>query len=191
MIKVIEVEVRSFIDEQEYEWLLQFLNNNAKFVEKDFQVTVYFKGLDLRVQRASNSSKLWFKGGRIHDIAREEVEVKFAQEDFEKLIKLLRSLGFDVEVVWIRHRLVFILEGVKVCLDDTEGYGKIVELEHCSNAGEDFERIEKMLVEKLRKLGIKATERKEFEEKFAWYKQNWRDLIGKKIKELNLEFLLQ
>jgi adenylate cyclase class IV len=67
--------------------------------------------------------------GKIHDTIREEIEVKFKSEDFLNLIKIFRMLNFPIRMVWLRRRVEFEWDGIKVYLDDTEGYGKIVELE--------------------------------------------------------------
>jgi predicted adenylyl cyclase CyaB len=121
-------------------------------------------------------------------MCREEVEVRFARKDFEKLIKLLKVLGFKVRIVWLRRRLVFDWNGTRVYLDDTEGYGRIIELEHYTKSTK--EKPEKTLIERLNKLGVKLSQRKEFEERFSWYERHWKELIGGKLKELGLGFLL-
>ena len=48
----IEVEVRSFISEDQYNNLLTFMEKNAKLIKKDNQITYYFSGdNDLRIQK--------------------------------------------------------------------------------------------------------------------------------------------
>ena len=48
----IEVEVRSFISEDQYNNLLTFMQKNAKLIKKDNQITFYFSGEDdLRIQK--------------------------------------------------------------------------------------------------------------------------------------------
>ena len=182
---VIEVEVRSFIDEEEFNKLLEFFRKNAKFLKDDFQVTVYFSGdKDLRVQKNRFFSKLWLKKGKIHDDVREEIEVEFKREEFGKLLEILNELGLKVEIVWLRKRKEFQWDGIKVYLDDTEGYGKIIEIEtHVEKENETEEKRDE-LISKLRSLGIKISERNEFEEKFEWYKRNWKRLLRKRIVEV-------
>jgi predicted adenylyl cyclase CyaB len=188
---MIEVEIRSFIDEKTYEMLHKFLKEKAKFLDETFQITVYFNvAIDLRVQQSKNYSKLWVKGGKIHDTVREEMEVKFKSEDFLNLIKIFRMLNFPIRMVWLRKRLEFEWNGIKVYLDDTEGYGKIVELECYAKNEEEAKKAEKLLKERLKQLSVELTPREEFEEKFKWYEKNWKDLINKRIKELGLNELL-
>ena len=182
---VIEVEVRSFIDEEEFNKLLEFFKKNAKFLKDDFQVTVYFSGdEDLRVQKNRFFSKLWLKKGKIHDDVREEIEVEFKREEFGKLLEILNELGLKVEIVWLRKRKEFQWNGIKVYLDDTEGYGKIIEIETYVEKENETEKKRDELISKLRSLGIKISERNEFEEKFEWYKRNWKRLLRKRIVEV-------
>ena len=182
---VIEVEVRSFIDEEEFNKLLEFFRKNAKFLKDDFQVTVYFSGdKDLRVQKNRFFSKLWLKKGKIHDDVREEIEVEFKREEFGKLLEILNELGFKVKIVWLRKRKEFQWNGIKVYLDDTEGYGKIIEIETYVEKENETEKKRDELISKLRSLGIKISERNEFEKKFEWYKRNWKRLLRKRIVEV-------
>ena len=182
---VIEVEVRSFIDEEEFNKLLEFFRKNAKFLKDDFQVTVYFSGdKDLRVQKNRFFSKLWLKKGKIHDDVREEIEVEFKREEFGKLLEILNELGLKVEIVWLRKRKEFQWNGIKVYLDDTEGYGKIIEIETYVEKENETEKKRDELISKLRSLGIKISERNEFEKKFEWYKRNWKRLLRKRIVEV-------
>jgi hypothetical protein len=63
-----------------------------------------------------------------------------------------------------------------VCLDSTKGYGEIVELEAKCDASEK-ERTLTMLRERLARLDVKETSRETFEEKFKYYKKNWKKLL--------------
>lgn len=95
----IEVEVRSFISKDQFEELLDFFKNNAKFKGEDYQETFYFDcEEDLRIQRNKSFSKIWLKKGKIHDDYREEIEIKVDRNNFEKLEKLFLFLGFNIEI---------------------------------------------------------------------------------------------
>jgi len=85
-------------------------------------------------------------------------------------------LGFNVEVAWFRKRKIYDWQGVKVFLDDTKGYGKIIELEKIGKEDEE-RKIHEKLKEKLKSLGVKITPRKVFEKKFKYYKNNWRKIL--------------
>lgn len=181
----IEVEVRSFISEEEFKKLLEFFKANAKFICEDFQETHYFKGnFDLRIQKNNFFSKIWLKTGKIHDELREEIEIIFKREDFEKLEKLLGMLGFEVEIKWFRHRYQFDWNGVGVYLDYTKGYGYIIELEK-KEVRENAEETLNKLKEMLQGLGVRITPREEFDKKFQYYKENWKNLIDGKDRFIN------
>lgn len=175
--KNIEVEIRSFISEEEYEKLLDFFKENAQFVKEDFQETHYFDcDEDLRIQKNNFGSKIWMKKGKIHDESREELEVKFNKEDFDNISKIFESVGFGIEIKWLRERKQFDWNGIKVCLDSTKGYGYIIELEKMSSLDEK-EEILKELNKRFDELSIMQTPKEEFENKFNYYKENWRTLI--------------
>lgn len=177
MLQNIEAEIRSFITKEQYEKLLDFFKQNAKLIKEDFQETHYFDcNEDLRIQKNNSGSKIWLKKGKIHDNAREEIEIKTNKEDFENLGKLFNNLGHDVEIKWLRHRKQFDWDGVKVCLDYTKGYGYIIELEKMSSKENKEETIFE-LEQRINKLGIPITPKQEFEKKYKEYKENWRELI--------------
>lgn len=176
-MKNIEVEVRSFITKGQYEKLLDFFKQNAKFLKEDYQETFYFDSdQDLRIQKNDFFSKIWMKKGKIHDDYREEIEIKFAKDDFEKLENLFLSLGFNVQIKWFRKRFEFDWGGVTVCLDFTKGYGYIIELEKMASEA-DKEKEYDNLKKKLESLDIKITPKEEFNKKFADYKENWKTLV--------------
>jgi predicted adenylyl cyclase CyaB len=173
----IEVEIRSFISKEKYEELLKFFKQNVELVKEDFQETHYFDcEQDLRIQKNNFGSKIWMKKGKIHDDAREEIEIKTDNKDFEKLGKLFNQLGNNVEIKWLRDRKQFNWQGIKVCLDYTHGYGYIIELEKMSSE-ENKEKILEELKQKLKELNITLSSKEEFNEKFEDYKKNWRKLI--------------
>ena len=173
----IEVEVRSFVTGQEYMKLIEFMQKTAEFVKDDYQITYYFSGeKDLRVQKSNFYSKIWFKEGQIHDKYRKEIEIKIPKEDFEKLVNLFKTLGFNTEIEWYRKRLEYKWNNVKVTVNDTKGYGYIVELEKMSD-DKNKEIVYEELTKKLKELNIKETPSQIFKDKFEFYKKNWRSLI--------------
>jgi predicted adenylyl cyclase CyaB len=182
----IEVEVRSFIQKEKYRELLDYFKIQGKFVKEDCQETFYFDSKsDLRIQKNNFFSKIWLKKGKIHDECREELEIKFPKEDFEKLEKLFLSLGFNVKIKWFRTRHEFEWAGIKVCIDYTKGYGYIIELERMVSEDEK-ENALKELKKKMSELDIPITPREEFERKFKYYEENWRELTGQKANKIEL-----
>lgn len=176
--KNIEVEIRSFISKEKYEELLEFFNKNAKFIGEDSQETHYFDcKQDLRIQKNNKGSKIWLKKGKIHDDAREEIEIFTQNDSFDDLGKLFNELGHNIEIKWLRKRNEFDWNGIKVCIDYTKGYGYIIELEKLSSE-EDKEKVLIELKDKLNELNIPLTPREEFDERYNYYKENWRRLIA-------------
>lgn len=175
--KNIEVEIRAFITKQEYEKLLDFFNKNAEFVKQEFQETHYLdSSADLRIQKNSNTSKIWMKSGKIHDDSREEIEVYTDGENFEKLKKIFENIGLNTEIIWLRKRKQFNWDNIKICLDETKGYGYIIELEKMSTPELQGETLD-LLKSKFQELEIAETPKEIFREKYNHYKENWRELI--------------
>lgn len=173
----IEVEVRSFISEKQYNELLEFMQKNAKLIKKDNQITYYFSGdNDLRIQKNDFFSKIWLKAGNIHDPHRKEIEVKFDREKFEQLEKLFLSLGYTVDIKWFRKRNLFKWKDIDVAVDFTKGYGYIIELERMSDE-ENKEKVYEFLKQKLKELNINLTPKEEFDKKYQYYKENWKKLV--------------
>lgn len=172
----IEVEVRSFISEEQYDELLVWFFEHGELTKKDYQETYYYDcPADLRIQRNSFESKVWLKKGKLHDEAREEIEIKADREKFPELEQLFDELGYGVDIKWFRHRHKFDWEGVKVCLDHTKGYGYILELEiRCLENEKDA--VLAKLKRKMSELGIEITPKVEFDQAYENYKTNWEKL---------------
>lgn len=173
----IEAEIRSFISEEQYKELLIFFKENAEQIKEDYQESYYFDcDEDLRIQRNNFHSKIWMKKGKIHDDHREEIEIKFDKNEFDKLETLFIALGYNIEIKWFRKRFEFNWEDITVCLDFTKGYGYIIELEKmCSE--ETKEKEFELLKQKLKSLNVNITPKEEFNKKFEYYKNNWRSLV--------------
>ncbi len=177
MDKPIEVEIRVFISREQHQALLQFFRQQGQFLYEDEQMTYYFDcGEDLRIQKSNFYSKIWLKKGKIHAPQREEIEVKLPREDFENLEKLFLSLGYKVGIKWFRRRHAFYWRGVDVAVDYTRGYGHILELEKKAD-----EQSKNAVLTELRsllaELGIFETPQEEFQQKYLYYKEHWRELV--------------
>jgi len=175
-MKNIEIEARSFITASQYKKLEAKLNEIAKFLGGINEETVYCGEERMRIRRDDDYSWLILKSGKIHDDFRNEIKIQFKRSDFEKLKEIFKRLGFNIAVVWFRKRKVYDWRGIKVFLDDTKGYGKIIELEKIGKEGEE-RKIHRNLENKLKSLGIKITPKKVFNQKFNYYKNNWRKIL--------------
>ena len=116
------------------------------------------------------------KKGKLHDDSREEIEIKFDKSEFENLEKLFLALKYNTEIKWFRKRSQFKWDDITVCLDYTKGYGHIIELEKMCTE-ETKEREFEILKQKLQSLGVNISSKEEFNQKFQYYKENWRSLI--------------
>lgn len=173
---VVEVELRSFISPEKYQELIAFFQRHGTFINQDYQETYYFNAKeDLRIQKNNFFSKIWMKKGKIHDEAREEIEIKFPKEDFEKLEKLFLSLGYEVQIKWFRTRHAFKWNNVEVAIDFTKGYGHIIELELLTEDAQKEKALEE-LRSKFNSLNIQITAKEEFDKKYQFYKENWKTL---------------
>lgn len=178
MSKNIEVEVRSFIDDGQYEDIKAILEKDFEFVKELDETTVYFSGeKDLRMRKNETEAFVILKEGKIHDDFRKEFEVRIDRDDFDNMTELFRALGYEIEIEWLRRRLEYKNADMKVLLDDTRGYGKILELEKMVEGGSE-KAAHGELMEEMRKFGIgEITPKEEFNEKFGYYKKNWKNLI--------------
>lgn len=179
MKKNIEVEVRSFISDGQFEKIKSILDIDFEFIGKLSEVTVYFSGeKDLRIRKSEDGAFLILKEGKIHDDSRKEFEIRFNIEDFDLMIELLKALGYEVEIQWFRERLEYKKNDIKVLLDDTKGYGKILELEEMVELGQE-EDARARLLDLINNLGVSdITTKEDFNNKFEYYKENWKNLIA-------------
>jgi adenylate cyclase class IV len=112
----------------------------------------------------------------MHADAREEIEVPVEREKFGALAALFGALGFAVKVKWFRKRLSFRWDGIDVALDDTRGYGRILELEKVCGEAEREATIGELKA-RLASLGLAPTPKEEFGRRYADYLERWRELV--------------
>ena len=176
----IEVETRSFLSKAQYDRLYKFFRKNAKFFGTENQLTHYLNDKhDLRIMQSDSYSKIWMKKGKIHEQMREETELRLKREDFGKIRKIFSDLGFGTQAIWIRKRHSFLWKGLNVALDYTKGYGYILELEKMCTANDRKNALAEVNM-RMRELGLEPASESEFREKYAYYRKNWRKLIGAK-----------
>ncbi|KKS19005.1 MAG: hypothetical protein UU76_C0009G0009 [Parcubacteria group bacterium GW2011_GWC1_41_7] len=173
--------------QEEYDRLLNFFKEHGKFLSEEDQETWYLqsnkreaisdkqKENDVRIQRGIASAKIWMKKGVVHDEAREEIEIPINPKDFNKIVIFFEELDCRPYIKWFRKRITFLWDGITVCLDNTRGYGMILELEKMAD-DEQREEILTFLKEKMKELGVSLTPREEFEKKYHYYKENWERL---------------
>src|SRR3989338_549360 len=142
----IEVELRTFLTKEKYAELLEFFNRNGSFMSTEKQETHYLNtSEDLRIQK---------------------------NEFFAKIENICTTIGLTPKIKWYRTRITFAWEGISVMIDDTKGYGYILELEKMSTE-EKKEQDLSLLKKKLQQLQIPLSTKEEFEQKFKDYEQKW------------------
>ncbi len=172
-----EVEVRSFITADEYKRILSELHSSAEFVGEINEETIYFSSQkDLRLRRNDKDAFLILKEGKLHDDHRKEYEIKFSISEFNSLIDLFQSLGYKIQIKWFRKRMTFKKGDMKLLLDDTKGYGKILEIEKMVEPGKE-KFAHKEIKRILESYGIAITEKEKLDQAYEYYKNNWQTLI--------------
>lgn len=173
----LEVEVRSFVNDNEYKQILSDLKLSAEFVSEIKEETVYFSAKkDLRLRRNGKDAFLILKEGKLHDDHRKECEIKFSISEFDSMIEVFQSLGHKIQIKWFRKRMIFKKGDVKLLLDDTKGYGKIFEIEKIVEPGKE-KFAHKEIKGILESYGIKITEKEKLDQAYEYYKNNWQTLI--------------
>ena len=170
-----EVELRCFLDEEAYNRLKRSLVSRGVLEEDTRQITHYLgHPVDTRVQMSRDSGRVWQKLGRMHDTARQEIDAPMSRTAAERMYEIFMNLGFQTKVSWYRHRLVFRSDGLSVALDNTVGYGRILEVEAVCEESE-FRIQEARLVELLSSLGLKASPKEDFDRAFGDYLLYWKE----------------
>jgi predicted adenylyl cyclase CyaB len=183
-MNTIECEVRAFIDEARYRELIEYFKREEEYLGRDEQVTYYFSGPhDLRIQKNSSGAKIWMKKGALHDDHREEIELKLAGDDFETAERLFLAMGHTVEIKWFRTRHDFKWGDVSVAIDDTRGYGRIIELEKLCGENEK-EATVAVLKARMAELGVPLTPKEDFAKAYAEYKEHWRERTGEQVPHI-------
>jgi len=149
---MLEVEIKSRFNEVNLQLLM---NLNPVFLKTEVQEDVYFNhplrdfsktDEALRIRKIDEKYFLTYKGKKVDNDTktREEIEISCSKE----MIIILEKLGFKKVAEVKKTRKLFLLENLKICLDDVSMLGKFIEIE--SNNYEDKEKI----FEILKKIGL-------------------------------------
>lgn len=172
---MIEVELRCFIDEPTYDNLKQRLFSTGKLCEDTRQITHYLQHtVDTRIQFSKNGGRVWQKLGKMHDNARREIDVKMSRSDAEMMFDIFKNLDFQLKVSWYRHRMAFNVDGITVALDNTIGYGRILEVETICD-GDNTATEKARLLHFLSNFGLKPSPKEAFNRAFEEYLASWKE----------------
>jgi predicted adenylyl cyclase CyaB len=173
---MIEVEYRSFIDEKDYFKLKQQLETYFEFKGTEKQITYYLNHeIDTRIQLSEKKSRIWQKLGKLHDISRSEIDIILQKEDGAKMLQLFINLGYSVKVAWFRERKSFKSSNISIELDNTIGYGRILEVEILCEENE-IERAKEDIKKIFDKFELMISSKEEFDKAYNIYKDNWLTL---------------
>jgi predicted adenylyl cyclase CyaB len=173
---MIEVEYRLFLDKNTYNRLEKKFHKTFSFLGVQKQITYYLNDdIDTRIQISNKQSRLWQKLGNLHDISRKEIDILFSKEDGNKLLEIFENLGFSIKVAWYRERKSFKSDDITIELDNTIGYGMILEIEILCNENDikiSREKIENFL----KKFHLVPSKKDLFDKAYARYQKNWKEL---------------
>ncbi len=179
MVKNIEVEVRALLSDAEYRRVKAFLRKHAKYLGSHRDQNTYFdREGRLRISVEPHGAFLKYKSGRIHAKAREELFVPIRRRDIKKAEVLFERLGFPVVVRWSRYREKFSWRGTTLTLDNTRGYGRMIDIEMMATPKTTAKTYRK-LQDLMAALGIKPTPAAKIKRHYRWYLRSWRKFFTK------------
>jgi adenylate cyclase class IV len=175
---MIEVELRTFLDEETYMQLLARFRSEGHDVRPVRQITHYLDSkIDTRIQLSRTSGKFWQKLGHMHDTMRPEIEIPLSRSDANALLQIMENLGFGVRVTWYRERVQFHIDRITVSLDHTIGYGRILEAEILCEA-EEAEASRLTLSKFMSHLGVTPSPKSQLDSAFKEYSSDWSRTFG-------------
>ncbi len=162
--KMIEVEIKSPINDPEEiaEKLIKKLN--AKFIKNVFQKDIYlqhpsrnFAETDeaVRIRSSEEGTQLTYKGPKIDPLSKTREELCVNVDNYEIILKIFERLGFTPVAEVIKHRKIFqIEENIVASVDQVQGLGNFLELETETSDSAQVEAKRKALFSIMDKLGL-------------------------------------
>lgn len=113
----------------------------------------------LRLRLVNGRAFLTYKGPKIDTDSKTREEIEVHVEDPEKIISILRKLGFTQVATVRKRRTLYRIEDVVVALDSVEGLGDFVELEY---EGDDLKKGMERINAVRSLLNLKGNERRSY-----------------------------
>lgn len=113
----------------------------------------------LRLRSVNGRTLLTYKGPKIDRRSKTREEIEVPVEEPEKVISILRKLGFTEVATVRKRRSVYRCGDVTVALDRVEGLGDFVELEY---EGDDLEKGMERINAVMYSLNLKGNERRSY-----------------------------
>lgn len=171
--KKVTISIRSFLTKDQYDSLLKYLNSFAKFLNKEKQVIYYFSTpSELIIQKNDKECRVAINKTN----SKEDIIINLRKEEFDDIVDIFEALGYEISIKWFKTLHHFTWNEMDVYVNLTKGYGYLVEMEK-SVYPEEKEIILNYLRENLKLLGVDETPKEVFDERFNYYKKNWKDLV--------------
>ena len=162
---MIEVEIKAYFDNETklepFEQLLYQIG--AKYIRTINQTDIYFqhpkkdfKKTDeaLRIRQEEKKLILTYKGPKIEGKSKTREELEVHLDDQAKMQEILQNLGFKAFFPIKKTRKLFSLNRIKISIDKIEELGTFIELETKVKTKEEVPEAVKILLEKIKLLGI-------------------------------------
>ncbi|PHP45958.1 class IV adenylate cyclase [Methanosarcinales archaeon ex4572_44] len=160
---MIEVEVKACVENvKRFKDLLGRFG--AKFSHAEEHVDVYYNNPDLRdfrvsdealrLRRVNNLVLLTYKGKKIDSISKSRLEIECAISSFEEMDAILKSLGFLPVGEVVKHRHIYLIEELTICVDEVRNLGSFVEVELASSDESGVENGVRRAIGLLEQLGL-------------------------------------
>ena len=131
----IEVEFRAMISKEKYDWLNNFLKENAKDLGQDDKDTCFYifpdKLFKVVNETSKSRAKIVLKDNHISSgSSLKEWEIYFDQKDFEKAIDLFNHLGLPAKTARdFQERHNYVYKDVEIAVKFSEQWQHHVEME--------------------------------------------------------------
>jgi adenylate cyclase class IV len=157
----IEIEFRSTITKEKFDWLNDFLSSNGQDLGRDDKETMFYVMPDnfFKVvnETSKKQAKIVLKSGHIGSShALKEWEIKISPSDFETTVELFSYLLSDSKKIrshQTRHNYLY--QGVEIAVKYSEEWQYHVEMEIIINDNKEKTSGEEKIKKLAQELGIK------------------------------------
>jgi adenylate cyclase class 2 len=133
----IEIEKKYRLTNEQFKEVLESLKDlNAEFIREDFEVNELYGGgilkrqkALLRVRKINERTILTYKKSLKNNLGvKQHIEHETEVSDCQAIENIIKSLGFQMGMVYEKRRQTWRLQGVEICLDELP-FGLFMEIE--------------------------------------------------------------
>lgn len=175
-----KLEKRTFIEEEKYEEIISFLDENAekKLVERQI-IDTYHSENDFRMIRTKEYVKLDLKTN-----VNNEENVVYISKKYEKdLIRMFFNLRMSIDLKRYRIRNKYLYDGFYITVDNNLKFGRIFRVSMIYKEETEKKAAEEKVMKLFDSLGIVDMGIEKFNDLYRKYRMDWSDLI----KDINEE----